>query len=72
MPHFLSGHILLSKKQKTVRSTRFQANKQNIEKVTINSKYYHEHQATCNILIKFTYLMALELLYLLMDWETFN
>ena len=35
------------------------------EKVTVNSKYYHEHQPTCNILIKFTY-------HLLMDWETFN
>ena len=68
MPDILSGHNLLCKKHKTVRSTRFQTHKQNIEKVTINSKYYHEHQATCNILIKFTYLMASELLYLLMDW----
>ena len=34
-------------------------------------KYYHEHQRTCsNILIKFTYLMALKLLYILRDWET--
>ena len=32
------------------------------EKVTVNSEYYHEHQATCNILIKFTYLMASKLL----------
>ena len=32
------------------------------EKVTVNSKYSHEHQATCNILIKFTYLMASKLL----------
>ena len=35
-------------------------------------KYYHEHQSTCNILIKFTYLMVSKLLYLIMDWETFD
>ena len=38
----------------------------------MNSKYHHEHQRTCNILIKFTYLMASILLYQLTDWETFN
>ena len=59
-------------KTKTIRSTSFRVNKPNIEKVTLNSKYYHDHQPTCNILIKFTYLMASELLYLLMDWEIFN
>ena len=32
--------------------------------VTVNSKYHHEHWP---ILIKFAYLMALKLLYLLMD-----
>ena len=32
--------------------------------VTVNSKYYHKHWS---ILIKFTYLMASKLLYLLMD-----
>ena len=39
---------------------------------TISFKYYHEHQRTCNTLIKFSYLMASKLLSLLMDWETFN
>ena len=30
------------------------------------------NQCICNILIKFTYLMVWKLLYLLMDWKTFN
>ena len=33
----------------------------------MNSKYYQEHQRTCNILIKFIYLMVSKLFYLLMD-----
>ena len=49
-----------------------QSNRWNNENVTVKFKYYHEHQRTCGILIKFTYLMPPKLLYLLMDWETFN
>ena len=42
------------------------------EKLFVNSKYYHEYERTCNILIKLIHLMASKLLYLLMSWETFN
>ena len=42
----------------------------NNEKVTTNSKCYHEHQR--NILIKFTYLTASKLAYPLMNWVTFK
>ena len=38
------------------------------EKVTVNSKYYREHQR----ILMFIYLMASRFLYLLVDWETFN
>ena len=72
-PNFSGVHILSSQKQKQfIRSTSFQSNRENNEKVTVNSKYYHEHQPICNILIKVTYLMAAKLLYLLMDLEIFN
>ena len=42
-----------------------------IKKLIVNSKYYHEHQRCCDILM-FIYLMASKLRYLLVDWETLN
>ena len=36
----------------------------------MDTKYYCEHQCTCNILL-FKYLMS-KLIDLHMDWETFN
>ena len=42
-----------------------------MKKFTVNSKCYNEHHPTCNILMS-THLIASKLLYLLMDWETFN
>ena len=69
---FLGEHILPCQREKTIWSTDFHSNSWNNEKVTVNSKYYHEHQRTCDILIKFTYLIASKLLHLLIDWETFN
>ena len=71
-PDFSGAHILPCQKEKTTLPTGFQSNRWTNEKVTENSKYYHEHQRTCNVLTKFTYLIASKLLYLLMDWETFN
>ena len=56
----------------SIRSTSFHLNGKNNEKVTVNSKCYHEYQHTLNILIKFTYMMLSKLLYLLMIWETIN
>ena len=70
-PDFSGAHILPCQK-KPIWFTGFQSNRWTNEKVIVNSKYYHEHQRTCTILTKFTYLMASKLLYLLMDWETFN
>ena len=41
--------------------------------VTVNSKYYREHQHTRNTYFdKVTYLMTLKLIYLHIDSETFN
>ena len=57
--------------EKVIRSINIQWNRKNNDKVTVNSKYYREHQRSCSILI-FAYLMAPKLLYLLMDWEIFN
>ena len=58
-------------KGKGIRSKNLQSYRLSNEKVTVNSKYYPEHQHTCDIL-KFIYLMASKLLYLVMDWETFS
>ena len=70
-PNFSGAHILPCKKKQTSRPTNFRSNRWNSEKVIVNSKYYHEHKWTCNILM-FTYLMMSILTYLLIDWETFN
>ena len=69
---FSGAHILTRKKEKNIKSSSFQSKRKNNEKVTVSSKYYHEDQLTCNILIKFTYLKGSKLSYLLMDRETFN
>ena len=53
-------------------SANFQWNRSNNEKFKVNSKYYREHQRTCNILITYTYLMTTILIYLLMDCEKLN
>ena len=54
------AHIFLIKKDKTLDLKIFSqiGNK-------VNSKYYHEHPLTCNILIMCTYLINPELTYLL-------
>ena len=67
---FSARTFCLVKKKKSFDHSGFQLNRWNNEKVTVNSKYYQEHQRTCDILIKFTYLMVSKLLYLLMDCET--
>ena len=72
VPIFLGAHNLPSQRLKTIWSTGFQSNRWNNKNVTVKVKYYHEHQRTCDILIKFTCLMAPKLLYLLIDWEAFN
>ena len=61
----------LVKRKKTDLHVFSQIDKNN-HNVTVNSKYYHERYHTCNILIKFTYLMASKLLHLLMDCKIFN
>ena len=40
---FSGAYILPCKKEKAIRSTNFQSNRKNNEKVTVNSKYYDEH-----------------------------
>ena len=42
------------------------------KKTTMNSKYYREHQRSCDISIMLTCLMTSKLSYLHMDCETFN
>ena len=69
--NFSGAHILSRKKQKTIKSKSFQSNSYS-EKVTVNSKHYHEYQPTCNILTKFKHQIESKLLYLLLDWETFS
>ena len=65
--HNFSGvKILPRKKEKIIRSTSLQSNRQNNEKVIVKSKYYRQNQCTCDILM-FIYLMVSKLLYLLMD-----
>ena len=62
---------LLKKNKKIVWSTNLQSNRLNNEKAIVNSKYYCEHQCTCDNLM-FMYLMISKLLHLLMNWEAFN
>ena len=45
-PIFWARIFCIVKKQGKKRSTNFQPNRLNIEKVTKNSKYYYEHQGT--------------------------
>ena len=69
-PIFWSAHFATSKRKPLDLQvfSRIGTN----EKVTVTSKYYHEHQRTGIFLIKFTYLMSSKLLYLLKDEETFS
>ena len=69
-----SGAQILPSKKKSINLQIFSrlGKRNNKEKITLNSKYYHKHQRTSNILIKFRYLMVLKLLFLSMDWETIN
>ena len=43
---FSPVHFFPCKKKKNIRSTILQANRSINQKVTLNSKYYHEHQRT--------------------------
>ena len=69
--YFGRAHFVLSKRQTPLGLQVFSQISKTMKK-TVNPKYYHKHHCTCNIFIKFTYLMASELLYLPMDWEIFN
>ena len=66
------GCVHFSCKKEKNGSANFQSNRSNNEKVKMNSKYYREHQRTCNILITYTYLMTTKLIHLIMDCEKFN
>ena len=68
--NFRARAFSLVKKKKILDLQVFSRIGKTMEKVTVNCKYHCEHQR--NIFIKFTYLMASKLLYLLMDWETFS
>ena len=63
---------LVCNKKSPYRTINFQWNRQNNEKVSVNSKDYREHQRTCDISIMFIYLMVSKLIYLFMDKETNN
>ena len=70
-PIFRASKLCIVKKKKSLDQQIYSRIGKNDEKVIVNPKYYREHQRTCDILV-LIYLKASKLLYLLMDWETFN
>ena len=48
---FFGGAYFALLKSKIIRTTNLQLNRSNNEKVIVNSKYYREHQRTCDILM---------------------
>ena len=51
VPDFSGTQFLPCKKEKNITFTNLQSN--NVKKVVVNSEYYHKHQHTCNILLRF-------------------
>ena len=70
---FSGTHVLFCEKEKNnIRFASLWLNRCINKKTTMNSKYYREHQRSCDISIMLTYLMTSKLSYLHMDCETFN
>ena len=69
-PMFRARKFCLTKKKKSL-DLQIYIDLDKTMKKLVNSKYYCENQCTCDILMSL-YLIVLKLLYLLMDWETFN
>ena len=67
---FSGAQILPCKKEKSL-DTQITVEWVKLSKSCSGFKYHREHQSSCGILM-FVYLIASKLLYLLMDWETFN
>ena len=71
-PIFRAPTFCVVKSKKPLDLKIFSQIEKIVKMLSVNSKCYHEHQPTCNILIMFTYLMVPKLLYLLRNWETFS
>ena len=69
-PDFSGAHILLSKKEKTIRSTNLQSIDKTMKKLHWIPNIIGNTIAPV-IFWYVTYLIMLKLIYLLMDWETF-
>ena len=70
---FSGTHVLFCEKEKNnIRFASLQLNRCINKKTTMNSKYYREHQRSCDFSIMLTYLMTSKLSYLHMNCETFN
>ena len=69
-PIFRACKFCLTKMKKSLDLQIYSGIGKTMKKL-VNSKYCREDQCTCDIFM-FLYLMVSNLLYLLMDWETFN
>ena len=70
-PIFRAHKFYFLKKKKSGHIQIYNRIGKAMKKILVNSKYYREHQRSCDILM-FIYLTASKLVYILMDWETFD